>query len=71
MQKVLNYVLEPPGQEAVCTGDNGAHEERGVEGEAGDGMAFDPMPMGFDMGAGDLDWLNSVDWTQGSWMEFN
>jgi len=63
VQRVLNHVLEPPLSAAVVNPD--------VQRDAG-GMAFDPMLMSFnEMATGDLDWLNTIDWTQGSWMEFN
>ncbi len=33
-------------------------------------ISIDPMLSGFEE-MGDLDWLNTVDWTQGSWIDFN
>jgi len=56
---VLNHVLEAPQKPATYK------QER-------EQMNFDPMLIGFDdMGTDDLDWLNTIDWTQGSWMDFN
>lgn len=56
MRRVLDHVLEPSQKE--------------VAGEGGSELPFDPMLANFnDMN--DLDWLNTIDWTQGSWMDFN
>jgi hypothetical protein len=56
VRRVLDHVLEPSQKE--------------VTGEEGSELPFDPMLANFnDMN--DLDWLNTIDWTQGSWMDFN
>lgn len=60
VQRVLNHILETPQKVAVERQEN--HEIAN----------FDPMLVGFDnMGTDDMDWLNTIDWTQGSWMEFS
>jgi hypothetical protein len=56
VRRVLDHVLEPSQKE---TG-----------GEGGNEASFDPMLASFHE-MNDLDWLNTIDWTQGSWMEFN
>lgn len=33
-------------------------------------LVFDPLSIP-DYGMQDLDWLNAIDWTQGSWMDFS
>ena len=55
IRRVLDYVLEPVPE---------------VRGEEGSQFPFDPMLPPFDE-MNDLDWLNTIDWTQGSWMDFN
>ncbi len=55
IRRVLDHVLEPTPKE--------------VRGEGGQ-FPFDPMLPPFDE-VNDLDWLNTIDWTQGSWMDFN
>jgi hypothetical protein len=55
-RRVLDHVLEPKLKE--------------VRGEEGSQFPFDPMLPPFDE-MNDLDWLNTIDWTQGSWMDFN
>ena len=57
VRRVLDHVLEQPSQKEV-----------GVGGE--NEFPFDPMLAPFDE-MNDLDWLNTIDWTQGSWMDFN
>lgn len=55
VQRVLNYVLDARN-ETIRTPNTE--------------IPFDPMLTSFnDMD--DLDWLNTIDWTQGSWMDFN
>jgi hypothetical protein len=56
VRRVLDHVLEPSPKE--------------VRGEPGNEYPFDPMLAPFDE-MNDLDWLNTIDWTQGSWMVFN
>jgi hypothetical protein len=34
-------------------------------------MNFPLDPMLAPLDANTIDWLNTIDWTQGSWMEFN
>ncbi len=59
VQRVLNHILEAPQKAAAYKQEN-------------EQINFDPMLTGFDnMGTDDLDWLNTIDWTQGSWMDFN
>jgi hypothetical protein len=55
IRRVLDHVLEPVPE---------------VRGEEGSHVPFDPMLPPFDE-MNDLDWLNTIDWTQGSWMDFN
>lgn len=55
VRRVLDHVLEP--------------SEEGM-GEEGSELPFDPMLAPFD-DMNDLDFLNTIDWTQGSWMDFN
>jgi hypothetical protein len=54
--RILDHVLDPP-QQAV-TGSNVMD------------VPFDPMLASWD-DVDSLDWLNTIDWTQGSWMDFN
>jgi hypothetical protein len=42
----------------------------GGGGGGGDEVPFDPMLFPLD-GMDDMAWLNTIDWTQGSWMDFN
>jgi hypothetical protein len=56
IRRVLDHVLEPAPKD--------------VGGEEGSQFSFDPMLPPFDE-MNDLDWLNTIDWTQGSWMDFN
>ncbi|KAF4637582.1 hypothetical protein G7Y89_g494 [Cudoniella acicularis] len=53
---VLDHVLEPPAAGSGASLSIDTH--------------FDPMlsPVS---NLNDMDWLNTIDWTQGSWMEFN
>jgi hypothetical protein len=53
--RIMDYVLEPSVKQPA--------ETEGME------IPFDPMFSSF--GEVDLDWLNTIDWTQGSWMDFN
>jgi hypothetical protein len=41
-----------------------------VRGQEGSEFPFDPMLAPFNE-MDDLDWLNTIDWTQGSWMDFS
>lgn len=64
VQRVLNHVLEPPSVS------NNTDLLDGI----GNSMEFDPLLMDFDgtgTGMNDMDWLSTIDWTQGSWMEFD
>jgi hypothetical protein len=54
VRRVLDHVLEPSKHEAA--------------GSLGAEVHFDPMFASFDS-MNDLDWLNTIDWTQGSWMD--
>jgi hypothetical protein len=56
VRRVLDHVLEPSQHEPI--------------GATGAEVPFDPMFASFDDG-NDLDWLNTIDWTQGSWMDFS
>jgi hypothetical protein len=56
VRRVLDHVLEP--------------SQKGVRDEEGNEFPFDPMLAAFNE-MDDLDWLNTIDWTQGSWMDFN
>jgi hypothetical protein len=56
VRRVLDHVLEPSQHEQV--------------GSLEAGVPFDPMFTSFD-DMNDLDWLNTIDWTQGSWMDFS
>ncbi|CZS88139.1 uncharacterized protein RCO7_01105 [Rhynchosporium graminicola] len=65
VRRVLDYVLD------VAEKDN---KPDMVMPDGGDQELYDPMVGwgggGFDDG-NDLDWLNTIDWTQGSWMDFS
>ncbi len=67
IKRVLDYVLEPPQQVSQVAG---VGEGEGVGGGAGDEVPFDPMLFPLN-GMDDMAWLNTIDWTQGSWMYFN
>jgi hypothetical protein len=56
VRRVLDHVLEPSQHEHV--------------GSLEAGVPLDPMFASFD-DMNDLDWLNTIDWTQGSWMDFS
>ena len=56
VRRVLDHILEPSQKE--------------VRDEAGNEVPLDPMLAPFNE-MDDLDWLNTIDWTQGSWMDFN
>lgn len=57
IRKVLDRVLEPsPGE---------------MRRESEMGTPFDPSMLAPWDSPDDMDWLNTIDWTQGSWMEFN
>ena len=60
VRQVLDYVL-----------DIGEKEPAPDFVPGGEQLQYDPMlGTGFD-NMNDLDWLNTIDWTQGSWMDFN
>jgi len=69
VQKVLNHVLELPNREIV------GMENRNENREGSDSTfptSVTPITVSFgEMAGDDLDWLNTIDWTQGSWMEFS
>jgi len=56
VRRVLDHILEPSQKE--------------VRDEAGNEVPLDTMLAPFNE-MDDLDWLNTIDWTQGSWMDFN
>jgi hypothetical protein len=56
VRRVLDHVLEPSQHEQASSLETG--------------VPFDPMFASFD-DMNDLDWLNTIDWTQGSWMDFS
>ncbi|CZR53186.1 uncharacterized protein PAC_03064 [Phialocephala subalpina] len=55
IQRVLNYVLDSRNETTRTPNTE---------------IPFDPMMTSFTE-MDDLDWLNTIDWTQGSWMDFN
>lgn len=61
IKRVLDHVLE-----------NGQAEEvdAAVEMEFAQPTTYDPMLLPYD-DMQDLNWLNTIDWTQGSWLEFS
>lgn len=60
IRRVLDRVLEPPG---VPQSDSRAASEMDAQ--------FDPSLLPPFDNLNDMDWLNTIDWTQGSWMDFN
>lgn len=68
VRRVLDYVLDIAQKDVQS--DVGAGTGMGEEQQL-----YDPM-LGVGLGVGgfddmnDLDWLNTIDWTQGSWMDF-
>lgn len=44
--------------------------ESGLDVDVDVDTAFDATMAPFD-GLNDMDWLGTIDWTQGSWMDFN
>ena len=56
VRRILDHVLEPPQQDAT--------KSNFMD------VPFDPMLTPWD-DIDSLDWLNTIDWTQGSWMDFN
>lgn len=65
VRKVLDHVLDPQP-------DINMMESQGEGSGNGNGNAFDPtlLQINGDLGdgLGDMDWLGSIDWTQGSWI---
>ncbi|TVY88712.1 hypothetical protein LAWI1_G003833 [Lachnellula willkommii] len=57
IRRVLDRVLEPPQTDT----------QRSSEMDA----PFDPTMLPPFDASPDMDWLNTIDWTQGSWMDFN
>lgn len=55
VRRVLDYVLEPTPKESLPNPE----------------IPFDFMPVGFEDMGDNLDWINTIDWTQGSWIDFN
>jgi hypothetical protein len=55
VRRVLDYVLEPTPKEPLPN----------------PAIPFDFMPVGFEDMGDNLDWINTIDWTQGSWIDFN
>ena len=60
LKSVVDHILDPPKQ---------SQPEQEVIGNYLEDIHPDPMLAPLD--ATTLDWLNTIDWTQGSWMEFN
>lgn len=58
MKRVVDHILDPPQQP----------QQEVTESSLVD-FPLDPMLAPLD--ANTIDWLNTIDWTQGSWMEFN
>lgn len=64
IRRVLDYVLEARNE----TRTKDSNSEVG----SGNGAVYDPMLMAGFNEMDDLDWLNTIDWTQqGSWMDLN
>ncbi|KUJ12384.1 uncharacterized protein LY89DRAFT_738173 [Mollisia scopiformis] len=67
IKKILDQILNPnqpssapPASQQLATEWNGFD----------DSMPYDPMvDVGFDNGIDDLDWLNTVDWSRGPWVD--
>lgn len=61
VKTVLDHVLQAPTPPPVPPQENFSNE------------TFDPLLLqDYSMqGMQDLDWLNTIDWTQGSWMDFS
>ena len=57
IRRVLDRVLEPPSTDTQRSSEMDAPFEQTML------PSFDASP--------DMDWLNTIDWTQGSWMDFN
>lgn len=59
VRRLLDYVLDASQKEPAT--------------EAGSEVQYDPMLDSFDgmNDMNDMDWLSTIDWTQGSWMEFD
>lgn len=58
VRKVVDHILDPPQQSQQEVTENNL-------------MNFPLDPMLAPLDASTVDWLNTIDWTQGSWMEFN
>lgn len=60
---VLNRVLDPQANDSQGEGSGNGN---------GNNNGFDPTLLqingGLEDGLGDMDWLGSIDWTQGSWI---
>lgn len=72
VKRVLCSVLEPAGNVEVVAerqgGDNGDDEVSAEFETENLLLGFEGSEMGIEMD--DMDWLNTIDWTQGSWMEY-
>lgn len=60
VKRVVEHVLDPPQEPQL---------EQNVTENNIDTFPFDPTLVPLD--ADTVDWLNTIDWTQGSWMGFN
>jgi len=58
VRKVVDHILDPPQQ-----------PQQGIPENELMNFPLDPMLAPLDVNT--VDWLNTIDWTQGSWMEFN
>lgn len=58
VRRVVDHILDPPQQP----------QQEVTESNL---MNFPLDPMLAPLDATTIDWLNTIDWTQGSWMEFN
>ena len=58
VRRVVDHILDPPQQPQQEVTENNL-------------MNFPLDPILAPLDANTIDWLNTIDWTQGSWMEFN
>jgi len=68
IKRILDQILNPspPSSAPVASQETNNGEGNGFE----NGMQYDPMlDVGFDDGLDNLEWLNTVDWSRGPWVD--